>query len=144
MAKLTVQSVPMVAEHNAAIPMRDGVVMRAEVYRPARSGPFPVLLVRTPYGEPMSRGVPVLPAIDAGFAVVLQHCRGTGTSDGDFAPFASEADDGVDTIEWCAGQAWSNGLVGMYGPSYLGMVQFAAAVSACCSSGSAWVSLPIV
>lgn len=130
MAKLTVQSVPMVAEHNAAIPMRDGVVMRAEVYRPARSGPFPVLLVRTPYGEPMSRGVPVLPAIDAGFAVVLQHCRGTGTSDGDFAPFASEADDGVDTIEWCAGQAWSNGLVGMYGPSYLGMVQFAAAVSA--------------
>jgi putative CocE/NonD family hydrolase len=120
----------MVAEHNAAIPMRDGVVMRAEVYRPARSGPFPVLLVRTPYGEPMSRGVPVLPAIDAGFAVVLQHCRGTGTSDGDFAPFASEADDGVDTIEWCAGQAWSNGLVGMYGPSYLGMVQFAAAVSA--------------
>jgi uncharacterized protein len=129
-AKLTVQSVPMVAEHNAAIPMRDGVVMRAEVYRPARSGPFPVLLVRTPYGEPMSRGVPVLPAIDAGFAVVLQHCRGTGTSDGDFAPFASEADDGVDTIEWCAGQAWSNGLVGMYGPSYLGMVQFAAAVSA--------------
>jgi uncharacterized protein len=130
MATLDLPSTSLLAEHNAPAPMRDGTVLRADIFRPARGGPFPVLLARTPYGEPMSRAVPVLPAIDAGFAVMLQHCRGTGTSDGDFSPFAREADDGVDTIEWCARQPWCNGRVGMFGPSYLGMVQFAAAVHA--------------
>ena len=130
MAKLNLPSVPVIAEHNAPAGMRDGTVLRADIYRPASGGPFPVLLVRTPYGEPMVRLAPVLPAIEAGFAVVLQHCRGTGTSDGEFTPFENEPDDGVDTIEWCARQPWCNGRVGMYGPSYLGMVQFAAAVQA--------------
>jgi len=129
-ANLNLSSVPMVAEHNAPAGMRDGTILRADIYRPAAGGPFPALLVRTPYGEPMVRTAPVLPAVDAGFAVVLQHCRGTGTSDGEFTPFASEPDDGVDTIEWCARQPWCNGRVGMFGPSYLGMVQFAAAVQA--------------
>jgi uncharacterized protein len=127
-AKLNLSSVPMVVEHNAPAGMRDSTILRADIYRPAVGGPFPVLLVRTPYGEPMVRTAPVLPAVDAGFAVVVQHCRGTGTSDGEFTPFANEPDDGVDTIEWCARQPWSDGRVGMYGPSYLGMVQFAAAV----------------
>ncbi len=130
MAKLNLPSTPMLAEHNAPAAMRDGTVLRADIYRPAEGGPFPVLLVRTPYGEPMVRTAPVLPAIEAGFAVVLQHCRGTGTSDGEFTPFENEPDDGVDTIGWCARQPWCNGRVGMYGPSYLGMVQFAAAVEA--------------
>lgn len=130
MAELNLSSVSLLADHNAPAIMRDGTVLRADIYRPAQGGPFPVLLVRTPYGEPMIRSAPVLPAIDAGFAVVLQHCRGTGTSDGEFTPFENEADDGVDTIEWCARQRWCDGCVGMYGPSYLGMVQFAAAVQA--------------
>jgi uncharacterized protein len=129
-AKLNLPSAPMVAEHNAPAGMRDGTILRADIYRPAVGGPFPALLVRTPYGEPLVRTAPVLPAVDAGFAVVLQHCRGTGTSDGEFTPFASEPDDGVDTIGWCARQPWCNGRVGMYGPSYLGMVQFAAAAAA--------------
>jgi putative CocE/NonD family hydrolase len=129
-AKLNLPSVPLLAEHNTPVSMRDGTVLRADIFRPAEGSPFPVLLVRTPYGEPMIRSAPVLPAIDAGFAVVLQHCRGTGTSDGDFTPFEHEAADGVDTIEWCARQRWCDGCVGMYGPSYLGMVQFAAAVEA--------------
>ena len=130
MAKLNLSPAALLAEHNAPAAMRDGTILRADIYRPAQGGPFPVLLVRTPYGEPMVRTAPVLPAVDAGFAVVLQHCRGTGTSDGEFTPFASEPDDGVDTIEWCARQPWCNGRVGMYGPSYLGMAQFAAAVQA--------------
>jgi uncharacterized protein len=130
MAKLNLPSVALLAEHNAPATMRDGTILRADVYRAAEGGPFPVLLVRTPYGEPMVRSAPVLPAIDAGFAVVLQHCRGTGTSDGEFAVFASEPDDGADTIEWCARQPWCDGTVAMYGPSYLGMVQFAAAAAA--------------
>jgi len=129
-AKLNVPAVPLRVEHNAPIEMRDGTLLRADIYRPAEGGPFPVLLIRTPYGEPMLRPVPILPAVDAGFAVVAQHCRGTGTSDGEFSPFADEAEDGADTIEWCARQPWSTGAVGMFGPSYLGMVQLAAAASA--------------
>jgi len=109
------------------IPMRDGTVLRATVYRPNDDKRHSVLLVRTPYGEALTRTVPVQPALDGGFAVVIQDCRGTGESDGDFVPFASEADDGVDTIAWCAAQPWSDGTVGMYGSSYQGMVQLAAA-----------------
>jgi putative CocE/NonD family hydrolase len=130
MAKLNLPAVTLLAEHNAPAVMRDGTILRADLYRAAEGGPFPVLLVRTPYGEPMARSAPMLPAVEAGFAVVLQHCRGTGASDGDFAVFASEADDGVDTIEWCARQPWCDGTVAMFGMSYLGMVQFAAAVHA--------------
>lgn len=130
MAKLNLPAVALLAEHNVPAAMRDGTILRADVYRAADGGPFPVLLVRTPYGEPMARSVPMIPAVEAGFAVVLQHCRGTGASDGDFAVFAREPDDGVDTIDWCARQPWSDGTVAMFGPSYLGMVQFAAAVSA--------------
>jgi uncharacterized protein len=130
MAKLDLTAVPLVAEHNAAIPMRDGTLLRADHYRPASGGPFPALLIRTPYGEPAIRTAPVLTAVDAGFAVVLQYCRGTGTSDGDFTPFEGEADDGVDCIEWCAKQDWCDGRIGMWGSSYVGMVQLAAAVQA--------------
>jgi uncharacterized protein len=130
MAKLDLPSVPVVAEHNTALPARDGTLLRADIYRPAGGGPFPALLVRTPYGEPAIRTSPVLPALDAGFAVVLQYCRGTGTSDGEFTPFENEAADGADVIEWCARQDWCDGRVGMWGSSYVGMVQFAAAVQA--------------
>jgi uncharacterized protein len=130
MAKLNLPAVALLAGHDVPAVMRDGTILRADVYRAADGGPFPVLLVRTPYGEPMARSVPVIPAVGAGFAVVLQHCRGTGSSDGEFAVFASEADDGVDTIEWYARQPWCDGTVAMFGPSYLGMVQFAAAVNA--------------
>lgn len=130
MAKLNLPPVALLAEHNAPAAMRDGTILRADVYRAAEGGPFLVLLVRTPYGEPMSRGAPALPAVEAGFAVVLRHCRGTGASDGEFAVFANEGDDGADTIEWCARQPWCDGAVAMFGPSYLGMVQFAAAVQA--------------
>ncbi|HXW43526.1 MAG TPA: CocE/NonD family hydrolase [Streptosporangiaceae bacterium] len=131
MAKLDVPAVPVIADHNQPIEMRDGTRLRADVYRAAEGGPFPALLIRTPYGEQMLRAAaPVMPAIDAGFAVVLQHCRGTGTSDGEFVTFENEAADGADTIEWCARQPWCDGSVAMTGPSYLGMVQLAAAATA--------------
>jgi uncharacterized protein len=130
MARLDLPSVSVLAEHNAVLPMRDGTLLRADLYRAARGGPFPALLIRTPYGEPAVRTAPVLPALDAGFAVVLQYCRGTHTSDGHFTPFENESDDGVDAIDWCARQDWCDGRVGMWGSSYGGMVQFAAAVQA--------------
>ena len=141
MAKLNVTALPVLVDHDTPIEMRDGTVLRADVHRPARGGPFPVLLIRNPYGEQMIRTAPVVPALEAGFAVVVQACRGTGRSDGDFVPFENEAADGVDTIAWCAEQPWCNGSVGMYGPSYLGMVQLAAAAEA---PGALKALLPIV
>lgn len=105
-------------------PMRDGTCLSGILYR-AGDGPRPVLLVRTPYSEPLSRTLPVLPALDAGFAVLVQDCRGTGASEGELRTFENEETDGLDTIGWVVGQPWCDGKVAMFGASYLGMVQLA-------------------
>ncbi|NUP80327.1 MAG: CocE/NonD family hydrolase [Nonomuraea sp.] len=119
MPKLDRPPLPVAVEHDTPVPMRDGTVLRASVHRPAREGTFPTLLVRTPYGEGTFRTVPVVPALQAGFAVVLQHCRGRGSSDGEFRPWLDEGADGHDTIAWITTQPWSNGEVVMSGMSYL-------------------------
>ncbi|NUP01811.1 MAG: CocE/NonD family hydrolase, partial [Nonomuraea sp.] len=119
MPKLDRPPLPVAVEHDTPVPMRDGTVLRASVHRPAREGTFPALLVRTPYGEGTFRTVPVVPALQAGFAVVLQHCRGRGSSDGEFRPWLDEGADGHDTIAWITTQPWSNGEVVMSGMSYL-------------------------
>src|SRR5262245_40344635 len=117
-------------DRDVAVPMRDGVVLRADVYRPAREGKFPVLVFRTPYGKhsaAKSDGVH-LKAVDRGYAVVLQDVRGRYASDGIFSPYRQEGADGFDSIEWAAKQPWSEGRVGTYGLSYPGAVQWLAAL----------------
>ncbi|GAA5038732.1 hypothetical protein HNP84_003399 [Thermocatellispora tengchongensis] len=109
----------VIVEHDSPMPMRDGTILRGSVHRPEEGGPFPALLVRTPYGEGTFRMIPVIPALEAGFAVVLQHCRGRGSSDGEFRPWLDEGADGHDTIAWITSQPWSNGEVVMSGMSYL-------------------------
>ena len=101
-------------EKDVAVPMRDGVMLRADVYRPSRGGPFPVLVFRTPYGKHFaakSDGVH-LKAVERGYAVVMQDVRGRYASGGIFDPYRQERHDGYDTIEWAAAQRWSNGRVG--------------------------------
>ncbi|MGJ6964376.1 CocE/NonD family hydrolase [Streptosporangium sp. G11] len=119
MPKLNRPPLPIVAEHDTPMPVRDGTILRGDVYRPASDGPFPALLVRTPYGEGSFLMAPKIPALEAGFAVVLQHCRGRGSSDGEFRPWLDEGDDGYDTIGWITSQPWSNGEVVAFGMSYL-------------------------
>ena len=117
-------------DRDVAVPMRDGVVLRADVYRPAGAGRFPVLVFRTPYGRHFaakSDGVH-LKAVARGYAVVLQDVRGRYGSDGIFNPYRQEGADGYDTIEWAAKQSWSDGRVGTYGLSYPGAVQWLAAM----------------
>jgi uncharacterized protein len=112
-----------------AIPMRDGVVLRADLYRPATGKRFPALVYRTPYGRTETPTDPiVLAAVRRGYAVVLQDVRGRYGSGGVFEPYQQEGRDGYDTIEWAARQPWSNGSVGTYGLSYPGAVQWLAAV----------------
>ena len=103
-----------VLEKNVPVPMRDGVVLRADVMRPAAGGKFPVLLYRTPYGkEDEQREYTTFKhAVEHGYAVVIQDVRGRYQSDGDFRPYENEGRDGYDTIEWSAGQPWSTGAVG--------------------------------
>jgi putative CocE/NonD family hydrolase len=115
-------------ERYKAVPMRDGVVLRADVYRPAPAGKYPTLVVRTPYGVQRD-GVhqTMTKFAQRGYAVVIMDNRGRYESDGKWEPFRFEAQDGYDTIEWAAKQDFSNGKVGLQGGSYLGHVQWAAA-----------------
>ncbi len=126
------EPVEITVVRDVAVPMRDGVTLYADVYRPAVGGPFPVMLLRTPYNkEDGANGLidtNTFKAVRRGYAVVLQDVRGRFHSDGDFNPFHQETADGYDTVEWCAAQPWSNGQVGMYGTSYVGATQWLAAV----------------
>ncbi|MEU4226997.1 CocE/NonD family hydrolase [Nonomuraea sp. NPDC026600] len=124
-------------ERGVEVPMRDGIRLNAVVYRPAE-GTAPTLLVRTPYGVSSAfvgmagngAGFPNATSfVDAGFAVIWVETRGTFGSEGIFRPKLDEPQDGYDTIESIVAQPWSDGRVAMYGPSYLGMTQWAAAIA---------------
>jgi putative CocE/NonD family hydrolase len=112
------------------IPMRDGVVLRAHVWRPASGARVPVLITRTPYGRGEDATAPdfIPQALARGYAVVVQDVRGRYGSEGGYEPYRHEGQDGYDTIEWAAHQPWSSGVIGMFGLSYPGAVQWLAAV----------------
>ncbi len=119
-------------ETNLSVPMRDGTILYADVYRPEAPGPFPVLLQRTPYDKsaPLSMNMlDPLKAAKRGYAVVIQDTRGRYTSGGEFYAFKDDINDGYDTVEWAAAQPWSSGKVGMYGASYVGATQWLAAMA---------------
>ena len=102
----------IIVDTNVAVPMRDGTVLRADVYRPD-GPPVPALLERTPYSKDNLVGtifvLNPMRAAKAGYAVVVQDVRGRFTSDGDFYPFVNEAEDGHDSVEWVATQSWCDG-----------------------------------
>jgi putative CocE/NonD family hydrolase len=122
-----------IVDYDVPVPMSDGTVLRADVFRPATAGRRPAILVRTPYNKLTapaqlgSHGFDPLLAVREGYAVVIQDCRGMFASDGWFRHFRDEADDGAATIAWVASQGWSDGAVGMTGPSYMGIAQLLAA-----------------
>ena len=121
-----------VVKTDVVVPMRDGVVLRADILLPDHGGPFPVLVYRTPYGKQNAREEyrTFERAVQRGYAVVIQDVRGRYRSDGEFRPYENEGRDGFDTIEWAARQPWSNGAIGTFGLSYPGAVQWLAAVQA--------------
>jgi len=113
-------------------PMRDGVQLATDVYRPTRAGTpvegkFPVLLYRTPYNKSGQRQDGAYFA-QRGYVVLSQDCRGRFASQGEFYAFVNEGKDGFDAIEWAASQPWSNGKVGTIGASYLAWDQYHAAM----------------
>ena len=107
--------------------MRDGVVLRADVYRPAGEARWPVLLQRTPYSKnPEESWSRYHRLAAAGFVVVVQDTRGRYMSDGIAVPH-DEGADGYDTVEWVAAMPGVNGRVGMFGGSYSATTQLLAA-----------------
>jgi len=123
--------VNLVIEKNLAVTMRDGVTLATDVYRPDDAGRVPVVMLRLPYNKEQPTLLflagDVLRVAQAGYAVVVQDCRGTYQSGGSFNPYFQEAADGADAIAWAAVQPWSNGAVGMMGASYYGATQWLAA-----------------
>ena len=119
-------------QRGAPCRMRDGIMLYADIYRPADAGSYPVLLMRQPYGRTLASTVtyahPVW-YVGQGYIVVIQDVRGRGDSEGSFTPFVQEVDDGFDTVEWAAALPDSSGKVGMYGFSYQGTTQWAAAAA---------------
>jgi len=113
-------------ERTTGIPvaMPDGVVLVTDHYAPIGPGPYPTLLMRLPYGRNGFASVALMYA-RRGFNVVVQACRGTEESGGEFNPLANERADGLATIEWLKTQPWFDGRLGLTGPSYLGYAQWA-------------------
>ncbi|WP_182468054.1 CocE/NonD family hydrolase [Streptomyces sp. GMR22] len=126
----------MYIDTSVAVPMRDRVTLATDLWQPAGTGPWPVLLARTPYGRTSTvhLGNPKLPDIralvDSGYLVVVQDVRGTGESPGLMEPHRFDQSDTVDTLAWIADQDWCNGSVGMWGASYMGFPQWQAAALA--------------
>ncbi len=118
-------------ERSVPVPMRDGVRLRADLYRPIGvAGKLPTVLLRTPYnklayhnnGAPRPN-TPVSFFAGHGYAVVVQDVRGQYESDGFYRVDNDDGRDGYDTIDWIVKQPWATGKVGTYGCSYLGEVQ---------------------
>ena len=128
----------MAHDDDVAVPMRDGVMLLADVHRPAASGRYPVLVAASPYPRQIQNlGAPAgfIEAgatdffVPRGYAHVIANCRGTSGSGGTFGFFdGQERRDMYDLVEWAAQQAWSNGNVGMIGISYFAGTQMEAAV----------------
>lgn len=116
----------VLVEPGVMVPMRDGIALATDIYRPRAEGRFPVILVRTPYKKEMNELQARFYA-RRGYVFAVQDCRGRFASPGEWEPFVNEGQDGYDTIEYLAVQPWSNGKVGMIGASYLGWVQWWAA-----------------
>src|SRR6202047_3188012 len=127
---LTADTKEALHQSNVAAPMRDGVVLRADILLPSAGGKFPTLIYRTPYGKhfALQEYKTFEKAVARGYTVVVQDVRGRYASDGEFVAYQNEGRDGYDTIEWAAKQPWSDGNVGPFGLSYPGAVQWLAAV----------------
>jgi len=118
---------------NVMIPMRDGVRLATDIYRPARNGEpaegkFPVILMRTPYDKETSPQIADA-FVPHGYVVVLQDVRGRYKSEGHWQALANDPNDGFDTAQWIGSQPWCDGGIGTIGSSMAGATQHAMAIA---------------
>jgi hypothetical protein len=119
----------IVAERDLRVPMPDGVVLLADRYAPRGGGGdgLPVALLRSPYGRRGFVAGMATPLAERGYQVIMQSCRGTFGAGGTFEAMRNERADGLATLDWITRQPWFGGSIVLYGPSYLGYVQWAVA-----------------
>src|SRR5260370_38948437 len=111
----------IITEFDVPATMKDGTILRANVYRPSGEGKWPVLLTRLPYGKDFPLGTSVLEpgqVARRGYVVIVQDTRGRFSSGGEWDPMRNEALDGVETIQWAAHLPYTTGRVGMYVASH--------------------------
>ena len=123
----------IVIDYDVDIPLRDGVILRGDIARPA-AGKLPAIVIQTPYGKTSAALEPVRYVemlARKGFAALIVDTRGRNNSDGseEFLPFTGHEADGADVVEWLAKQEWCNGDIFGFGPSYHGSTQWATAVA---------------
>jgi uncharacterized protein len=123
----------VIVERNVAVPMLDGALLRADIYRPKGRRKVPAVLGRTPYDRTFGPTLPAIldpePTVAAGIALVCMDVRGRHGSDGECHPFRAERADGYESVEWVAGQEWCSGAVAMAGRSYTAATQWLAAAA---------------
>lgn len=112
---------------NVMIPMSDGVKLAANIFLPKAEGPFPAILMRSPYGKGDGNQGDGKFYGAHGYAVVIQDTRGKGSSEGEWEPFRYDGKDGYDTQMWVGKQSWCNGKIGTVGGSYVGFTQWISA-----------------
>jgi len=116
-------------ERDVRLPMSDGTVLLADHYIPVSVASAATVLVRCPYGRGGPFGLQNAQILaERGYHVLLQSCRGTFGSGGEFQPMRNEIADGQDTVAWLREQSWFEGRLATYGASYLGFVQWALAM----------------
>ncbi|MFO1095636.1 MAG: CocE/NonD family hydrolase [Planctomycetaceae bacterium] len=125
---------PFTVDVDVMVPMRDGVKLATDVYRPVRDGRRaddrrPVILIRTPYGKGNGESAEGKYFAAHGYVVVLQDTRGRYRSEGIWHFLTDDGQDGYDCADWIVAQPWSNGRIGMMGTSYVGGTQHALAMS---------------
>jgi putative CocE/NonD family hydrolase len=119
----------MIIEFDRRVPMRDGIELSADIYRPRAEGRFPVVLLRTPYNKAGRGSLEQGRRFSShGYVYIAMDVRGRGDSDGHFVPYRNDGRDGYDAIEWAAVQPWSSGKVGTIGKSYDAGAEWLAAV----------------
>jgi len=123
----------IVESRDVMVPMRDGVKLATDVYRPARDGKavegrFPVILMRTPYNKESASGS-ASDFVPEGYVVVLQDVRGRYKSEGHWLALRTDPEDGFDTAKWIGAQPWCDGSIGTIGSSYAGATQHAMAIA---------------
>ncbi len=127
---LSAQSAQQQQIREEMVPMRDGIKLATTIILPEGDGKYPVVLTRTPYGKDrMYAAAKQKEWVAAGYARVVQDVRGKFKSEGKYRAFNDDMLDSYDTIEWIARQPWSNGKVGMEGPSAMGIITNLAAMS---------------
>lgn len=126
MKSLSPPSFKVNPQYDIPVPMRDSIKLSTDIWFPKGDGPFPAILVRTPYSKNGPTGMHVEEGqyfASRGYIWAVQDVRGRFDSPGDWTPARCEALDGYDAVEWLAEHPLCNGKVGMYGGSYSGIVQ---------------------